>query len=258
MRIIDAHQEIAVTNVDDEKLFSFNFNPETQHSVEGCILTESRQNLEENSLLLNLSNRYSFIKAVIGWVDLNNPAAVEQLAYYSSHSKFAGIRFSIKENNLKKILTPSFNKAVSFLSEHNLTFDFHLEPQYLKVAKELSTIFQDQKFILNYMGKPRIKEGILIPWADDIFHLAESPNVFCKLMGTGSSKVFDLKQVEPFFSVVLHAFGFDRIMFGSSSHSLADEYSQILEMIDNTLIPFPDAEKSKIWGQNAIDVYGIR
>ena len=41
---------------------------------DGCVAVEARQSVKENAYLLDLLGRYEQIKAVVGWVDLCDPA----------------------------------------------------------------------------------------------------------------------------------------------------------------------------------------
>lgn len=242
----------------EEHLLSQDIESQSAASIYGYIAVESTQTEEGNVSLLNFANQNTFIKGIIGWIDPTADNVIEKLSYYSTHPRFAGIHYSVDEKNLKEISKPTFSEVLSFLTDHNLTIDLNTTPQFLRTIKELAEAFPHQKFILNYLGNPLIKEGILIPWADDIFMLAEYPNLYCKLMGTLDINSFSYKNLEPFFSVVLHAFGCNRIMFGSDWRHTEKEYSAILEIIEKALEPFSEEEKRKIWLENATRIYGLK
>ena len=52
-----------------------------QNEIDGCIVVQSDQSTEENEFQLKNAKEYSFIKGVIGWVDLQSPDIEEQLIY---------------------------------------------------------------------------------------------------------------------------------------------------------------------------------
>lgn len=271
---IDAHQyfwnegsnfnkEIFPTNLKKSLLPDDIISEAKKFDVEGCIAIQSRQSEEENNFLLNLSNQTLFIKGVVGWVDMHSSIAIDQLSYYSSHSKFLGIRFFLEENNFKKLLTPNFKQSIAFLAEHHLTLDLVCQPKYLRTFIELASYFPNQKFILNDLGNPYIKEGILIPWADDIYNLSEFSNVFCKLTCLPIEQGFTegkLDNILSFVSVVLQSFGPDRIIFGTDWPLCPafTEYSKMYELVKKIIDPFTEKEKNGIWGENALRIYEIK
>ena len=59
---------------------------------DGSIAVQARQSLEETDRLLELSDEFDFIKAVVGWVDLQSPRLMEQLERLSRHWQFRGVR----------------------------------------------------------------------------------------------------------------------------------------------------------------------
>ena len=52
---------------------------------DGCVAVQARQSLEETEWLLDLAQRHSFIKGVVGWVDLQSEKLSEQLQKFSGH-----------------------------------------------------------------------------------------------------------------------------------------------------------------------------
>ena len=67
------------------------------NNIDGSIAVQARQILEETRWLLQLSDRFEFIKGVVGWVDLQEEALEEQLAEFSVHPKFVGVRHIVQD-----------------------------------------------------------------------------------------------------------------------------------------------------------------
>src|SRR3546814_4619929 len=94
MKRIDAHQHFWVYNptrdawiTDDMPGLQRDFLPQdllpvlTENKMEGCVAVQADQSVEETQFLMQLSNDHSFIKAVVGWVDLCAETVEEQLEH---------------------------------------------------------------------------------------------------------------------------------------------------------------------------------
>ena len=71
----------------------------------------------------------------------------------------------------------------------------------------------DVQFILDHIGKPDIKHGLLDPWRAEIKTLSEFPNVWCKISGLvteADHKHWAREQLKPYIDHVIYCFGFDR------------------------------------------------
>jgi L-fuconolactonase len=81
--------------------------------VEGSIAVQARQTPEESRWLLALADRHPSIHAVVGWVDLRAQALESQLAEFSRHPKFAGVRHVVQgELDDRFMLRPDFLRGV--------------------------------------------------------------------------------------------------------------------------------------------------
>ena len=63
-----------------------------RNGVKGVVTVQVRQNLQENDWMLQLADQHSFVKGVVGWVDLQSNEVESQLKKYAAHEKFVGIR----------------------------------------------------------------------------------------------------------------------------------------------------------------------
>ena len=232
-------------------------------SVSGTVVVQARQMLEETRWLLQLSDQYPFIRGVVGWVDLRSAELDDQLAEFASHRKLKGVRHVIHdEPDVRFMLDPSFNRGISKLSGFDLTYDLLLFPQHLPHAITLVSEFPEQKFVLDHMSKPRIREGIMEPWEKDIRELAQRPNVYCKISGmvTEADRV-NWKQEDfiPYLEVVLDAFGTGRVMLGSDWPvcRLAGEYARVMEIPRRYMETLNESEKKSIYRLNAANLYQL-
>src|SRR4051812_13910668 len=65
--------------------------------VSGSIAVQARQTVEETRWLLGLADGNPTIKGVVGWVDLRSESLTEQLAEFSKHPKFVGVRHVVQD-----------------------------------------------------------------------------------------------------------------------------------------------------------------
>src|SRR4051812_1101632 len=84
-------------------------NESAQVGVEGSVVVQARQTLEESRWLLRLADESPFIKGVVGWVDLQSEKVEDDLAALSSQKKFVGVRHVVQgEPDAQFMLKPEF------------------------------------------------------------------------------------------------------------------------------------------------------
>lgn len=232
--------------------------------VTGTVVVQARQNLEETRWLLELATRHAFIKGVVGWVDLCSGALEQQLNQFNSFSKLVGVRHVIQdEADERFMLRADFRAGISLLETYDLSYDLLLYPRHLKHALKLARLFPRQRFILDHLGKPLIRNGIMEPWKSDLRRLAECSNVWCKLSGMVTEadlKNWSYGDLEPYMDTVLEAFGPGRIMVGSDWPvcTLAGSYQAVMKIVTGFTASLSGTDQTKIWIQNAVDCYQLK
>jgi len=230
---------------------------------DGTIVVQARQMPEETEWLLALSDRYEFIKGVVGWVDLQSSAVRKQLIAFAEHPKFVGVRHVVHdEPDDLFMLRPEFQRGVAHLGEFDLAFDLLLYPRHLPVAAKFVEDFPCQPFVLDHIGKPAIRDGLIQPWEEDINRLARFPNVFCKLSGMVTEAEWTKWQPDDFaryLDIVMAAFGTERVMIGSDWPvcTLSADYSATMNLVLDYVRQFPEKIQDQILGGNCARFYPI-
>ena len=233
------------------------------NGMDGCVAVQADQSERETQFLLDLARDYPFILGVVGWVDLRSPQVGDRLAHFAADRRFRGVRHLVQgEPNDEFLLQSEVVRGISALTPLGLTYDLLLVPRQLRAATQLAAILPDQRFVLDHLAKPLIKDGVLEPWASDLGALALHPNVYCKLSGLiteadwGSWKPAQLRQ---YLDVVVESFGVDRLMWGSDWPVclLAGSYHEVREVIAEYLVRFSVDERNAIFGGNAAACYGL-
>jgi len=236
------------------------------NSIDGSIAIQARQTLVETDWLLQLAEQNPFIKAVVGWVDLCRTDIDSQLEEFSSYKKLVGVRHVLHdEPDNRFMMREDFLDGIKKLQDYDLTFDLLIFPEHLPVACTFVEKFPEQRFIVNHLAKPLIKESAIQPWADNIKRLARFPNVYCKVSGMvteGHWPGWKKSDFDPYLDIVFEAFGWERIMFGSDWPvcTLAAEYDQVDQLIVDYIRRnnFSAWAETAIMGGNALEFYGIR
>jgi L-fuconolactonase len=230
---------------------------------QGTVAVQARQNPEETEWLLGLSDEHDFIQAVVGWVDLRSPKAEDQLKKFSRHPNLKAVRHVVHdEPDDRFMLEPEFLRGLSLLERFGLAYDLLLFPQHIPIAVEVVRRFPDQKFVLDHLGKPDIKNQTFSPWDRDIERLASFPNVFCKLSGMVTEAAWNEWKYDDFVPAldkVLEAFGPDRVMIGSDWPvcNLSGTYEETMDIVINYIGKFSPEIREKMLGENAASFYGI-
>lgn len=271
---IDAHQHFWVYNnqeyawIDDRmKIIRKDFLPEDlrknliQVGFDGSIAVQARQSIYETNWLLKLADSNDIIKGVVGWVDLQSKDVDNILQILTQNEKFVGVRHVVHDEvDEKFMLKEEFLLGLSFLEHYNLTYDFLLFPKHLPMAYEVALRFPEQKFVLDHISKPLIKDGITKPWSSDIQKLASLQNVYCKLSGMVTEAdwfKWKAEDFHPYLDIVLNAFGKDRIMIGSDWPVclVGGSYPEIMEIVMNYIKTLSQTEQSAILGGNCEQFY---
>lgn len=229
--------------------------------LEGSIAVQARQSIEESRWLLELAEQDPSIKGVVGWVDLQSDAVEDELARFARHPKFVGVRHVVQdEPDADFMLRPAFLRGIGRLRQFKLTYDILIFPRQLPAAIELARRFPEQRFVLDHLAKPLIRDGTISPWREQIRELAASPNVWCKVSGMiteadpANWKPLDFK---PYLDVVFEAFGEGRLMFGSDWPVclLAGSYEQAHELVNVYVRSMSGEARGRLFGGNAARFY---
>lgn len=231
-------------------------------AIDGCISVQVDQTEEETLYLLDLADKFDFIKGVVGWIDLRNDNLEDRLDFFSNYPKLAGFRHILQSEEPDRMLEADFLRGIEILGKHGYSYDVLIYPQHLKAATELVRRFPGQKFVIDHIAKPDMKNGQFEPWATEIARLAESEHVCCKLSGMITEadwKRWKPDDLAPFIDHVFAAFGPGRLMYGSDWPVclLAGTYREVYGIVQDYLHPYSKAEKKRVLGGNALSFYGI-
>jgi L-fuconolactonase len=274
--VIDSHQHfwkyepVKHSWIDDDmSVIRRNFSPSDlakvyqENGIDGCVAVQADQTLEETDFLIDLASINNFIKGIVGWVDLRAENIENVLEKYSTDKIVKGFRHVVQgEVDHNFLLRPNFSRGISLLEKHNFTYDILVFPHQLGSVLEFVKKFPHQKFVIDHIAKPYIKDGYFEGWATMMTAIGKHENVSCKMSGMVTEADFNIwtpEQIHPYMDTVLEAFGSKRILFGSDWPVclVAGNYSKIKKLTTDFISQLSKIEQNSIMGNNAIEFYNL-
>ncbi|MBG49393.1 MAG: amidohydrolase [Pseudozobellia sp.] len=274
--IIDSHQHFWIYNskkhawIDDEMAsIRKDFLPENlkpiyqQNEVDACVAVQADQTNAETNFLLQLANENDFIKGVVGWIDLRSSKIVAELESYEAQPKIKGWRHIVQgEADVNFLLRSDFLNGIAQLEQFGYTYDILVYPHQLGAVLEFVKKFPNQRFVIDHLAKPYIKDGFFDGWAILMKEIAKNENVYCKLSGMITEANYtnwSEKQLKPYIDLVMEAFGAKRVMYGSDWPVclVAGTYTQVIDIVRNYIEYLDEYDQQRIMGKNAQEFYNL-
>ena len=231
--------------------------------IDGAVAVQAQQTSKETDWLISLAEQFSFVRGVVGWAPIASEDFSAHLDRLQSSCKLKGLRHIIQsEPDDNFILNANFNRGIACLKGTGLVYDILIFEKHLPAAIQFVDRHAQQKFVLDHVAKPLIREGVMDPWQRNIAELAKRENVYCKISGMVTEAdwtAWSPQDLLPYLEVVLEVFGPRRLMVGSDWPVclLATSYSGWFEVLNAFLAKLTVAEKERILGGTATEVYRL-
>lgn len=211
-----------------------------------------------------LAKEFTFIKGIVGWVDLTDKNVEANLAHIAKDKRIVGIRDILDYHDDEWLLREDVIRGCQAVANQDLVLDLTLRPKTLKPAIKFKRKLPNLKVVVDHIAKPLIKDGVIDGWKEDIAQLAKMPNIYCKLSGMvteADHKNWTIDQLQPYIQHVLSVFGPERCMYGSDwpvCLLAVNSYSEWFRTLEKCLENLPDEQRMPIFGANAARIYGLR
>lgn len=231
--------------------------------IDGVVSVQADQSMLETDELLEHAAQNDFIKGVVGWFPLADASVEEVLAKYSSNPWLKGVRHVVQdEPDDRFILGNAFNEGIRKLEQFDLVYDILIYERQLAASIEFVDLHPNLSFVLDHVAKPRIGDGLMDPWKEQMFEMARRENITCKLSGMATEAnwtEWTLDGLRPYMEVALDAFGPSRLMFGSDwpVARLAVDYEPWATLCREFISSLSPHERDAIEGGNAIRAYRL-
>jgi L-fuconolactonase len=228
--------------------------------ISRTILVQAAATAAETDYLLSIAAADPRVAGVVGWVDLEARGAVDEITRRASDPRILGLRPMIADiPDPEWILDRSFSPALEAMATHGLVFDGHARADLIPVMAQLASRHPELEIVLNHAGKPKIAEGNLSKWQDDLRALSGHANVSCKLSGllTEAGSRTDDAALSEIVSHMQDCFGAERVLWGSDWPvlNLAGTYSGWARQSERLIDRFFPDEQAAIWSGNARRIY---
>jgi L-fuconolactonase len=190
-------------------------------NISGGILVQAAPTVAETLHLLKLADESQAVLGVVGWVDFTAADAVSQIEQLIKHPKLKGLRPMLHDlPDPAWILQPNVQPALATMEKLSLVFDALIRPVHLPHILKIAERYPKLSIVIDHGAKPEIARGVDAawqPWAAGMDALAALPNVSCKLSGifNEAGKPLSISNCQPWIEYILHAFGVDRVIWGS-------------------------------------------
>ncbi|WP_191059952.1 amidohydrolase family protein [Geminicoccus harenae] len=159
-------------------------------------------------------------------------------------------------------LRPDFQAGLALLPKYGFHFELCIFHRQFPAVLELVARHPEVRFVLDHIGKPGIKAGIVEPWWTFIKALAAFPNVICKLSGVATEADhagWREAEIRPYMDRALDVFGSERVMFGGDwpVSILALPYADWVEIVDRATAHLSREERQRIFRDNAREWYRL-
>jgi L-fuconolactonase len=252
MKVIQRH----FSPLDAVKVFDPN-------GVTGCIAVQADESDTETAFLLNLSENHEFIQGVVGWMDLAEKNASEKLATYSRLPTLKGFRNIIQgQPDERYFLNKAFREGMKLLHPLGYTYDLLVYHDQLPQAIAFTGRYPDQRFMLDHIAKPDIRNRQWKKWKEDIREICRNPNVYCKVSGLvteADMKQWRYQDLLPYLEIVAEHFGMDRLCYGSDwpVALLAGTYEEVLGVMRRFSLQVSEEERDKLFRSNTTRFYNL-
>jgi len=233
------------------------------------VLVQAASNLEDTENMLQAAEKNEWIKGVVGWIPLQQPASARDILdkKYFKHPLLRGVRHQIHdEPDSKWLLQTEVMESLKLLAERDIPFDIvAVLPEQIETVIKVSERIPGLRMVFDHLAQPPISgKERFGRWGELMKEAASHPNLYAKISGLGTaSKNFENWKEDdllPYIEYVLQKFGTERCFCGGDwpVSLLAGSYSQIwkaYQSILNRLLNKEDIEM--LYSKNAMRFYDL-
>jgi L-fuconolactonase len=237
--------------------------------ITGGILVQAANNEEDSLLMLENAGAHDWIRGVVGWLPLQEPAAVARLLEegYGASPWFKGVRHLIHdEADPRWLLQDTVLESLRLLASQGLSYDVvGVLSEHIVTALKVAEKIPELRMVFDHLNQPPIAARERYGrWGELMQEAALHENFFVKISGLGTasknSEGWKAADVAPYIDFAARHFGEDRCFCGGDwpvallAGSYAKTWGIYLEVIRGLLSP---GVQDKWLYQNAVRCYKL-
>jgi L-fuconolactonase len=234
--------------------------------IDATIVVQTRSSVEETEEFLATAAVTPFVRGVVGWVDLRDPAVDEMIARLRAGpggDRLLGVRHQVHdEADAQWLLRPEVQRGIQAVGNAGLVYELLVRARELPAARDVVAAMPDVRFVVDHLAKPAIRSGADPAWDAAVASFRGLPNAWWKLSGLVTEadwQAWQPSDLQPFMDRVLEVAGADRLMFGSDWPVclLAAGYDEVLSTAQRLMAALTADEQAAVFGGTAVQVYGL-
>lgn len=228
--------------------------------VAGAVFVQANDLVEESDWVLGLTEEFSWLLGVVGWVDLAAPDIESTLDRLGGHPRYKGVRAGA--SGVDWLEGYSVQRGLRALAERGLSLDVLTSPTELVRLPMILRKHPHLQIIVDHLAGAPIASGQLRQWQQDFREVASEPNAVAKVSGMLTAAICGdgtFADIEPFLQTALDCFGPQRLMFGGDwpVSLLAASYANTVTATQRALQGVCAADAEYIWYKTAQRVYRL-
>jgi L-fuconolactonase len=207
----------------------------------------------------------ALVIGVVAWAPLERPNELEpQLDWLLGlgGKPIVGVRRSFEFEDPGFASRAEVAAGARAAGERGLVVDLVLFSPSLGAVVQLVDACPDTQFVLDHLGKPRIRERVSDPWRSELREVALRPNVVCKVSGLPAEAdpaSWTVSDLSPYVEHALDCFGTERLLYGSDwpLTERAGGQRRWLDAVRQLIGGLGTDQQLGILGTNARRIYGV-
>jgi L-fuconolactonase len=232
-------------------------------------IVEASGIVEDNQWILDLVENDPFYSFFVGNLEIGAPTFAADLARFAADPRFVGIRGYLTGPAEGITLSAAQLASLRDLADRGMTLDIISRGSKNPKAQvqALCTAVPNLRIIIDHLGGAKGPAPVDATWEADIRRIAGAcPNLYMKFssfydMYAPGDVVFasptDLASYKPHFDVLMSAFGFKRLVWGSNWPviELHGSFADQIAIAEQYLAPFGTGVRDHVMFRNALAFY---